>query len=109
MRLVNLTPHDITLVGAWGTLVVPHEAAPARVAAKSVPAGTVALDGGASIPVTSTDFGAVEGLPQPTDEVVYLVSRIVKDRVPGRNDVMVPADMVRDAGGRIVGCRGLSL
>ncbi|MDE2105836.1 MAG: hypothetical protein KGL39_51920 [Patescibacteria group bacterium] len=37
------------------------------------------------------------------------VSRLVKDRVPSRSDVVVPHDLVRDANGAVIGCRGFAL
>lgn len=51
-------------------------------------------------------LGDVEGLPNPTDGVYYIVSTIVKNACPNRNDLVVPAtahkDCVRNDKGHIV-------
>jgi hypothetical protein len=60
-----------------------------------------------SIPVVTTRFGAVTGLPDPCEGVVYVVSSITAQAVPDRRDVFVPARPVRDEKGRIVACRAL--
>jgi hypothetical protein len=56
-----------------------------------------------------TTYGAIENLPGPRPGTWYIVSRMVKDRCPERSDVIVPADMVRDGKGQIIGCRAFSL
>jgi len=48
-------------------------------------------------------------LPDSEEGIIYIVSRMVKDRVPDRPDVLVPGAPVRDAEGRIIGADGLSL
>jgi hypothetical protein len=37
----------------------------------------------------------------------YIVSQLVKSALPSRNDLLVPAEVVRDASGNIIGCRSL--
>lgn len=74
----------------------------ARVATKIVTVGFID-----EIPVTATEFGEVEGLPEPVDGVIYIVSSLVAQRVPNRNDVFIPSESVRDSQGRIIGCKSL--
>lgn len=103
--LVNLTPHPISIVSADGTIIrtINTSGSLARVSYKTVATGEV-VDG---IPVTTTEFGKVEGLPEPSAETCYIVSAIVAQRVPHRRDVFVPNESVRDEKGRIIGCRSL--
>lgn len=89
--VVNLTPHDIALVDDQGF------------ARESYPrSGTIAR-------VQGLPLGPVEGLPPPQEGTLYIVSVIVAERLPERRDLRVPGDQVRDAQGRIVGCRSLLL
>lgn len=81
--ILNLTPHAIgVLDGVDGVTV--HTIAPsgrvARVAATPVLQGTLGLPGGVVVPVTSTSYGDVEGVPAPGGEK-FLVSSLVLDRL----------------------------
>ena len=81
--MINLTPHAIgVLDGVDGVTV--HTIAPsgqvARVAATPVLQGTLGLPGGVVVPVTSTSYGDVEGVPAPGGEK-FLVSSLVLDRL----------------------------
>lgn len=53
-------------------------------------------------------FGKVENLPEPQEGVVYVVSALVAQAVPDREDVFIPDDTVRDEQGRIIGVRALA-
>lgn len=104
-KFVNLTPHVLNLLTAdGGTVDVPPSGKIARVASTS--AIVAAING---ICVSQQTFGDVIDLPDAQDGLVYIVSRMVKDRVPDRSDVMVPGAPVRDADGKIIGANGLSL
>lgn len=56
---------------------------------------------------TSTPAGAVEGLPDPSTGILFIVSALVRSAVPARADVASPGDLVRDAAGAVIGCRNL--
>jgi len=60
-----------------------------------------------TVPITATKFGEVEGLPVPEDGTIYIVSQLVAQAVPDREDVFFPDDVVRDSLGNIIGCRAL--
>lgn len=114
MRLVNLTPHSITIrytnpdamVFDQVDYTLPSEGI-ARVATTSVPATDVATPW-PGVPVVRTAYGAIEGLPEPTPDTAYIVSLIVLAALPGpRADVFAPATgpndgAIRDARGQIV-------
>lgn len=104
--IVNLTPHSITFVDACGNVIktVEPSGQVARVTAKTVSISEV--DG---IPITTTAFGDIEGLPAPNGKDVYVVSSIVAQRCRNRDDVFVPSESVRDGDGRIIGCRSLGV
>lgn len=102
--LINLTPHTINFFNESGTMFhsVEPEAVPARVSCKTVQIGY--RDG---LPVTTTEYSEVTGLPEPKEGVAYIVSALVAQRVPERDDIYIPNEAVRDEQGRIIGCRSL--
>ena len=105
MELVNLTPHAVNVYGQDGkTLLasIQPTAPAARCKQEAVCVG--ALDG---VPVYRMEFGEVENLPEPQEETVYIVSRLVATAA-NRADVYCPGAAVRDEDGRVVGCIGLS-
>jgi len=105
MELINLTPHALNIINNDGNVVdIKPSGLIARVAASSAVIATV---NGFSI--SQQTFGDVVGLPPAADGVMLIVSRMVKDRVADRADVVVPGAPVRDADGKIIGAQGLSL
>lgn len=130
MKIVNLTPHTINFVDGEGRPLVTVEPSGrvARVTANTVTTGEVdvwadvfttihevllSLDGAETpaetvgIPITGTTYGKVEGLPDPEEGTIYVVSSLVASRVPNRTDVFIPNESVRDNQGRIIGCKSL--
>ncbi|WP_077616859.1 hypothetical protein [Caenibacillus caldisaponilyticus] len=111
MKIVNLTPHSINLMpnGADGTeIIIPPSGTVARCATNRVQVGTVDIDG-VTISINRTQFGEVEGLPDPQPDTVYIVSSLVAQAVKGqRVDVLIVDDAVRDDQGRIIGARALA-
>ena len=105
-QFINLTPHILNIVAADGSTVYipPDGNRIARVASTSSIVATVN-----GININRQTFGKVMDLPDAQDDTVYIVSRMVKDRVAHRNDVLVPGAPVRDADGKIVGASGFSL
>ena len=102
-RVVNCTPHPVTIVEN-GVVVrtIPSSGEVARLSVSTEPAGVVL-----GIPITRTVFGEPVGLPEPKLGTCYIVSQLVKNALPERDDLVVPAEVVRDAAGNIVGCRSL--
>lgn len=80
--MLNLTPHAIGVLDADGVTVhqIPASGQVARVAVRNVPQGTV-LVAGVSLPVVSTSYGDVEGVPAVGGEL-FIVSSLVLDRLP---------------------------
>ena len=105
MTIINLTPHDINIC-LDGGLTIPASGECARVAATTVVTDHIMVDG-VRIPITRTQFGEVEGLPAPQEDTLYVVSSLVATACPGRDDLVIPNEAVRDDKGRIIGCRSL--
>jgi len=109
MRLVNLTPHVVTIRGLNGETVVEPSRDQARVMTLVDAPGEFIMVEGNAIPVARLMLGDIIGLPDPEPGVLYLVSTVTAMRVRGvRNDVVAPGDLIRDDRGRPLACLGLS-
>src|SRR5690606_9481201 len=104
MRIVNLTPHPVTLVDVDGDeVVVQPEEAPARIPTTTTPVGDVN-----GIPVVMEQLGDANSvLPAPQPGVVYVVARPVAERAGHRTDLLVPTQVER-VNGQPVRARALA-
>lgn len=112
MRIVNLTPHPITLIRGGRSVTILPSGQVARCVEMTVPVGVVAVDGldGDDVPLVARQYGPLEGLPAPQAGTVYVVSALAAQAAwaTGRTDVVAPADLVRDHEGRVIGATALS-
>ena len=128
--IVNLTPHAVPLyraedvepagAGSYKLRVVGDELEPAPSMILS-PSGEIARAavseesrghvGG--VPLVCQRYGEPENLPAPRAGVFLVVSALTAQaaEAAGRpvHDLLIPAHMVRDAGGRILGCSAFSV
>ena len=102
MRIINLTPHAITIDGVG----IFESQGLARVGAIRTEAEAVA-----GIRIIKQSFGEAEGLPAPQEGTIYIVSGMVLSALQGsRTDVFAPdtgADAIRNDKGHIIAVRGL--
>jgi hypothetical protein len=103
IHVINLTPHTVTHTGD-GCVYHPSGSV-ARVLSKR---HTVTERCGVVI-VSAPEIVGVTGLPDPERDTYLIVSRVVKNAVPDRDDCIVPDDLVRDTDGNVIGCRRFSL
>ena len=107
-KIINLTPHVLTFMdGANNVVLAVPSSGIARAAQTRVHVRDVDV-GGVSLPVCRSTYGAVEGLPEAQDGVIYIVSALTAQACPDRADVYITDDPVRDEAGRIIGCRGIA-
>lgn len=101
-NFINLTPHAIKVEGIGE---IPASVQVARVDTRRCYVGGVN-----GVRLVSQTFGEVQGIPEPREGVVYIVSALVLSALAGkRRDVVAPdtgADAVRDPQGRILAVRG---
>ncbi len=107
MRIINLTPHTLNLIIHDKEVRILPSGVIARCEVTRHQVDSIVVDG-VEIPVNKTIFGQVENLPEPKKDTIYVVSSLVAQAVPHRNDVFVPDDTVRDEQGRIIGARALA-
>lgn len=108
-KLVNLTQHAVTVLAEDGSTVevIEPSGTEARVEQRRVQVDSLWLNGN-YIPINRSEFGQVEGLPEPTDGVFFVVSMLTAQAATGRDDLLIVDDTVRDEAGRIIGCRAFS-
>ena len=102
-NIINVTPHDITIVMDGATRTFPRTGQVARVSQSETIVGSI--DG---IPVTEVVFGTPVDIPDPAPNTVFIVSRIVAAAMPDRDDFVIPGPAVRNEEGVIIGARGFS-
>jgi hypothetical protein len=99
-KIKNFTPHAINLLSSN---IKPLRDFPsdgiARVTSTTTKVGD--LDG---IPITTTTFGEVTGLPGKKDGTFIIVSRLLCAACPHRDDLLIVDQTVRNDVGRIIGC-----
>lgn len=102
MKIVNLTPHDITITNGP---TFPPSGTVARVSVLQVDAGDIN-----GIPVKTQTYGDIVGLPEPQAGMVFIVSALTlaAAKAAGRDDVVAPdtANAVRNDAGHIVSVPG---
>lgn len=106
MKFVNLTPHAINIVREDDEeliATIPPSGTIARVNMTRKQIGEVC-----GIPTFVTQYGEPTGIPEPSEDTIYIVSSLVVQALPDRPDVWAPGDLVRDGEGRVIGCVGLS-
>ena len=105
-KVLNLTPHPIHVVNAENNVVKTFQSdGLVRLKATTVNAGFI-VDG---VPVTQTEFGEPVGLPEFKVGTFLIVSQLVKSALSDRIDLVVPAEVVRDTTGNIIGCRSFGI
>lgn len=110
MPLVNLTPHPLRFFANGSEVAtIPPSGQTARIATSAAPDGdgTVAVDG-VTIPVAGVGYGELAGLPEPQDDVYYVVPLLTALAAPAdRDDLLVPHEQVRNEEGTVIGCASL--
>lgn len=96
MKFVNLTPHEINL---------PHGQAvkPTGYVAR-VNAVQQQVDSINGIPILVTQLLQTMNLPEPEQDVYFIVPAVVRAHSPTRKDLLSPTKLIRDSDGRVVGC-----
>jgi hypothetical protein len=107
IKIINTTPHPVNLI-LDGKEIVFQPEFPVRVKSETISSGNISWHG-QEIPLTRTLFGHVEGLPEFKEDVLYIVSQLIKDRLQDRKDLLVPSEIVRNDKGHIIGCKAFSI
>ncbi len=122
MKIINMTPHGITILNDKGMSIrdIPASGQMIRLDAKTVSVGSLTetlssiddesiAETSVDIPLTKTTYGETNCLPKYQNGTYYIVSQLVKSAFPKRMDFLVPAQVVRDEKGNIIGCLSLGI
>ena len=100
MEIINLTAHTLNEV------TTGRKIAPSGVVVRVDQENTRTAEW-ANIPIYSTKFGDLSGLPEPRENTLYVVSSMALNAVPAhRTDVVSPGFLKRDEKGNAIGCVG---
>lgn len=101
---MNLTGHDLVLGGPNG-IVIPAELRRARVQASYRAIDMLDVEG-TKIPIIVPYDREVINLPEPQNNVLYVVSNLLAERFR-RQDLLAPARVSRDRNGKVIFARAL--
>lgn len=104
MNIINATPHDIVVLKGDVKVTFPKSGIIARVSSSYEELES--LDG---FNISHQTFGEIEGLPEETNETIYIVSAMVLSANRSRRDLIAPdtgVTAIRDEKGHIVAVNG---
>ena len=100
MKIINLTPHDIVFVneenGETEVFKASGDVARVEQFLFNIP--------GSRYNLKSMVKGYVVDLPEEDKNTVYIVSSMVREELPDRDDLWSPTSFIRDEEGKILGC-----
>lgn len=67
------------------------------------------LPDGTPLTKSVANMNSVQGLPEPQEGVLYIVSLFTKSALPQRTDLLVPNEAVRDENNMIIGVQSLGV
>jgi len=110
VTFINCTPHAVNISCEDGSVLTVEPSGDfARVATNVENVNIPGIEG-IKVVKTTFDTSKVEGLPAPEEGVIYIVSLITLNALKGiRSDLVAPGNLIRDEGGNIVGCDGLTV
>lgn len=109
MYIINKTPHPVILLDKEYKEIRRFEKGDTIRLSQITEQIGVARIGIGHVPISQTIFGEPENLPDYKEGVYYIVSQLVKNALPERDDLLVPAEIVRNESGVIKGCQSLGL
>jgi hypothetical protein len=95
--VLNYTPHDINI----GNVII-SSSGNARVSEE-----INVVDSLNDVDIISKKLGVVTGLPDEKHKQFIIVSLMVAQALPEREDLLIPGELVRDNTGKIIGCKNL--
>jgi len=103
----NLTPHAVNILDTEGKNIVTLDKPIQGTELPRVSTQKELRFEHEGVPVSSSEFGDVDNLPDQEEGVYLVVSGMVRAALPDRKDLLSPGDLVRGADGNPVGCCGL--
>lgn len=104
MKIINCTPHPITVHNSDGTTLNLN---PSGIIPR-VQVNRTFLQKAGGADVYRPDFGQLTGLPDRKTDTFFVVSSLLAASAPDRDDLLTPGNPIRDDQGRVIGCKGLN-
>lgn len=114
MKILNYTPHAVTVFDGHDPVATFAPVGLARVQSESVTLSELDFGGPETIPLKKVVFGEIEGLPEEIGaDDYFIVSAItaqaaVKNGYKYADRLLVVNEAVRNADGQIIGCRSFA-
>ena len=102
MKIINLTPHNINFILKDKTIILSPETTPLRLVEETKVIGKIN-----DIPITKTTYNLVS-TPKKQKDTIYIVSKIILEAYPEREDFYMINESIKDETGRIIGCKSLT-
>ena len=103
-KIVNKTPHPINI---GEEMEIQPEGEPIRLKQEVVEKGEIEMNG-RKIRITAMKYGGVMNLPEKEEGIIYIVSPLVCQALPDREDLFLVNETVRNEKGFIIGCKSLA-
>ena len=107
IKIINCTPHDVNLVTTNGSITFPRSGIIPRLTEQQKKINSINSNG-IEIDIMQKSFSEVEGLPEPKEGTIFIVSALVAGAVKNRDDLVIPNDTIRNEKGNIIGCKNLA-
>jgi hypothetical protein len=108
MKLINLTPHAVQIFGTDSSvLVLPACHSPARLSEHAMLFKLIKIHD-MEIRISGVEYTSVYNLPDKLEDTLYVVSQMVAQASPERDDLLFPYDVIRNEDGTIFGCKSLA-
>ena len=103
MKIINCTPHDITIVRTDGSFIttIPKSGIVPRLKEIVTDAGNISIEE-FIVPIRNKEFRECEGLPEKKDNTFLIVPALIASALL-RSDLLVP-NTIRNEKGQIIGC-----
>lgn len=98
--IINATPYDIN------ELIIGNTYTPNRIQIRVKDTFTKVGFIHQNVPLFNRVLGEVEGVPKYNYGTYYIVSLMVRDAMPEREDFITVGELVRSENGKIIGCKG---
>ncbi len=105
--ILNLTPHTINIFDTDGKTQLYEMPSSGIARCKTEKKQIADIKG---IAIFDISYGEVEGVPpvNPGSGTGYIVSFLVRQALPERNDLYSPGELIRNEKGQPIGCIGLT-
>lgn len=108
MKLINLTPHAVQIFATDSSvLILPACHTPARLNEHAELIKLIDVHD-MEIRISGVEYTHAYNLPDKVENTSYVVSQMVAQAYPERDDLLFPYDIIRNEDGTIFGCKSLA-